>query len=69
MKLATINGETHTLREWAEIAGLPPTTVYSRYRNGIRGEDLITPIRLTNVRLTKKEVHEIWKGGNFVWTK
>ena len=38
-----INGETHTISEWAEITGLPRSTVHMRYHSGKRGEDLIKP--------------------------
>ena len=38
-----INGETHTISEWAEITGLPRSTINMRYYSGKRGEDLIKP--------------------------
>lgn len=38
---ATINGETHTLKEWAEISGVNHNTIYTRYMRGDRGERLI----------------------------
>ncbi len=38
---ATINGETHTLKEWAEISGINLRTIQSRYDRGYRGERLI----------------------------
>lgn len=37
----TINGETHTLKEWAEISGINLRTIQSRYDRGCRGERLI----------------------------
>lgn len=56
----TINGETHTLAEWARIGDLEYKTIHKRYCRGIRGEKLIKP-----VCITKKEMHKIW--GHFVW--
>lgn len=40
-----INGEVHTITEWAEITGLPRSTIHLRYHSGKRGEDLIKPKR------------------------
>lgn len=39
----TINGETHTFREWAEISGAPCAAIKTRYYRGIRDERLIAP--------------------------
>jgi hypothetical protein len=39
----TINGETHTLKEWAEISGLSLTTISIRIKNGVTGADIIKP--------------------------
>lgn len=36
-----IAGETKTLGEWADIYGIKRATVYKRYREGLRGEDVI----------------------------
>lgn len=57
-----INGETHTLSEWSRIVEVSYNVIQSRYYRGVKGEDLIAP-----ARITKKEMHEIWKNGNFVW--
>lgn len=37
----TINGQTKPLREWAEISGVGAKTIWYRYNNGIKGENLI----------------------------
>lgn len=39
----TIDGVTKTVSEWAEIAGLPLTTIYSRLRYGWSGKRLLLP--------------------------
>ena len=62
IKNITINGVTHTLDEWSRIAEVPYPTICQRHRRGIKGEDLIAPMRIT-----KREMHEIWRNGNFVW--
>lgn len=36
-----IDGEIHTLTEWARISGVNITTIKSRYRKGLRGKELI----------------------------
>lgn len=38
-----INGVVHSPSEWAEITGLPRALIYSRYRRGWTGEELISP--------------------------
>lgn len=43
---AEINGEIHTLTEWADMYGLTHRIVWERYHKaGKRGEDLIAPRR------------------------
>lgn len=39
-----INGETHTVTEWAEISGINRGTLYSRVKKGWTGEKLICPV-------------------------
>ena len=39
----TINGETHTLMEWAILRGIKYQTILIRYKAGDRGEKLIRP--------------------------
>lgn len=41
-RYVTYNGETHSIAEWAELTGLPPSTLYSRIENGWSDEDTIT---------------------------
>lgn len=42
----TINGETHTISEWARITGILKSTLRERIIRGITGEDLLrTPKR------------------------
>lgn len=38
----TINGETLPLTEWAEKTGIPRDLIYSRYKRGWSGEELIS---------------------------
>jgi hypothetical protein len=37
----TINGETKTVAQWAELYQLKPITIYQRFKKGITGEDII----------------------------
>lgn len=39
----TINGETRNLKEWSEISGLSKHLIYSRFRRGWNGTDLLKP--------------------------
>lgn len=41
----TINGESKTIGEWAEISGLSYKTIQRRLYTGCREEDLLAPIR------------------------
>ena len=43
--IVEINGIARPIAEWAKIAGLSRQTVYLRYYNGHRGEDLIAPLK------------------------
>ena len=40
-RLLTINGETKTITEWAQISNLNVHTIYSRIRNGWKNEELL----------------------------
>lgn len=40
-KLMTINGESHTISEWADIKGIPPRVFYSRRQRGWSDYDVI----------------------------
>lgn len=44
---AEINGESRTITEWAIVAGLPRSTVHTRYYKGVRGAELIAPPKKT----------------------
>ncbi len=45
-RFITINGETHTFREWADITGIDEDLLKCRYHlHKKRGEDLIKPLR------------------------
>jgi hypothetical protein len=37
----TINGEAHTITEWATISGLHYSTIWQRMKKGVTGADLI----------------------------
>ena len=39
----TINGETKTIAEWAEISGIPYARIEARVRSGFVGSDLLKP--------------------------
>lgn len=53
----TISGETHSISEWAEISGLPISTIRSRMKKGLQGEELI------ELRQDKRSViHSLWHG-------
>ena len=41
--MVTINGYTAPITEWAEKANIPRHLIYSRYRRGWSGEELISP--------------------------
>lgn len=63
----TLDGVTKTMKEWAEEKGISYTTVYHRYRKGIRGEWLFSrnvlmpePEGLTWKRI--EAVRELWHG-------
>lgn len=43
---AEINGENKLLLEWAEISGLPLSTIRSRVYRGIVGEDILVPKKI-----------------------
>jgi hypothetical protein len=47
---AEIDGETLTLKDWAQISGIPYMTLRGRFRRGIRGRALIDPKRLRNIK-------------------
>lgn len=42
------NGQSMSLSEWAERMGLPYQTVWTRFRNGWRGEKLFSPLGPTS---------------------
>lgn len=41
----SIDGVSHTIKQWSEITGISKTTLYQRYYRGIRGRNLITQKR------------------------
>lgn len=43
--VATINNESKYMYDWAEISGISIKTLYARYKKGIRGKDLLKPLR------------------------
>lgn len=42
-KMVTIDEETKSLSEWAEIAGISRQAMSMRHKKGLRGEDLLKP--------------------------
>ena len=43
--LLTINGETHTIKEWSEISGISQKNIRNRYYQGKSGTELIAPLK------------------------
>lgn len=41
--LVTINYETRSVADWAQVTGISASTLYQRYKKGIRGEEFIKP--------------------------
>lgn len=39
--LLTLNGETHNITQWADIIGISPKTLFSRYYSGKSVEDIL----------------------------
>lgn len=37
----SINGVTHTIKQWSEITNISKTTLYQRYYRGIKGKEFI----------------------------
>lgn len=46
-RLVTINGETKTLAEWAEISGIPYKTLQRRIYTGCKQDNLLAPVGTT----------------------
>lgn len=46
----TKDGTTLTLKEWAEVTGINPSTLYYRYYMGLRGAELLSPVNKTKRR-------------------
>ena len=44
-RMVTIDGETHCVSEWCEIAGISRTVIAFRLNHGIAGRDLLKPSR------------------------
>ena len=55
--LLTVNGETHSYAEWADITGVPLYKIQQRIKYGWPPEDVISP---DNFRLKKhSEQHNV----------
>ena len=61
----TIDGETHTIPEWAEMYEMYRETIRSRYNTGCEGYELLEPTYKD--RLDEDFVHKLW-GGKWVYT-
>jgi hypothetical protein len=42
-KLVTVNGVTRNVLEWSRVTGIVWSTLYKRYRKGVRGVEFIAP--------------------------
>lgn len=51
--LITINGEVKTMQQWADLYNMSKHTFYARYAKGLRGEDLIAPLKRQRERNKK----------------
>jgi hypothetical protein len=58
-KLLTIGEKTMSIREWAEISGIPLKTLYRRLEDGWRMEDLLKPLDKSQQRHVKKKTSEV----------
>lgn len=63
----TLDGVTKPLRQWAMEKGISYTTVFNRYRNGVRGKQLFSrkvlmpePDNVTWKRI--EAVRKLWHG-------
>lgn len=45
-RLITLRGETHNITQWADIIGIPKTTLYNRMRRGWDAERALTTKKL-----------------------
>jgi hypothetical protein len=61
-----INGEIKTIAQWTKEYSLPEFTIYQRYKSGIRGEDLISPLKpLADKQSTHKGIR--WRNDSKKW--
>lgn len=51
-----INGEKKTMQQWADEHNMSKHTFYARYAKGLRGEDLIAPVKKYRPRRIKNEI-------------
>jgi len=51
LTFAEIGGETKTLSEWAKLYGMSHSALFRRYRRGLRGEELIKPVKFKTVEI------------------
>ena len=50
--LTEIDGVTKSLQEWVKVSGIDRTIIKNRYKKGIRGKELLTPVRKRNEKFT-----------------
>jgi len=43
--MVTINGKTRCVSDWAERSGIFPTTLYYRVKIGLRGNEILSPLK------------------------
>ena len=53
--LLRYKGETHTLKEWAKITGVPEVTIRGRYRSGWGVKDILETPKRQKKEKKKKE--------------
>ncbi len=61
-KIVTINNQTKTISEWAEISGLNPRTISSRIKKGWSENKLLEPIKINKKIFDKNDFTGIFKG-------
>jgi len=59
-----IGGESKTLYEWSRLSGVNYSTIWNRYKMGLRGRSLILPAfhsRLVSDAYTEDELYQLYR--------